>query len=415
LIRTYSGWSQPMIFKKILKGTDLTFDINLEKTHYIPGETARGTLSIKTEKGSKARKLVLLAEGKESTTITVTESTGVGSRRDTTSRTYSETNVFFSKDLSNLLRKSVVNNILEDGALEILPQNKVIAFDFTLPADDNNLFSSFKGKHANITYTVKGTVDIEKKLDVNKEGRFSVINPNNRKVEYSSSNSLFDGENKSDTINPHTIENPENILPSPITESEERGVDKGSYEARFEQIFGKKANPTRCKNGSRYIRFTGRGMSFDLQTIFAKGREEFLKESNEAKINLIDQSNNIASYSPGHTVRGDVLLQLPHDEEEEIRNKLRGMKITLSGIEYASAQGLQRVSTIEKYDKNIELNGNQIGGENDNNAIPFEFEIPQGVNQSYTGKYSEYFWGLEAKVNIAWSSDLIAKTIIEIV
>jgi hypothetical protein len=414
LIRTYSGWSQLMIFKKILKGTDLTFDINLEKTHYTPGETARGTLSIRTEKGSKARKLVLLAEGKESTTITVTESTGVGSRRDTTSRTYSETNVFFSKDLSNLLRQSVINNILEDGALEILPQNKVIAFDFTLPADDT-LFSSFKGKHANITYTVKGTVDIEKKLDVNKEGRFSVINPNNRKVGYSSSNSLFDGENKSYTINPHTIENPENILPSPIIESQEKGVDKGSYEARFEQIFGKKTNPTSSKNGSRYLRFTGRGMSFDLETIFAKGREEFLKESTEAKINLIDQSNNIASYSPGHTVRGDVLLQLPHNEEEEIRNKIRGIKITLNGIEHAFAQGLQRVSTIEKYDKNIELNGNQIGGENDNNAIPFEFEIPQCVNQSYIGKYSEYFWGLEAKVSIAWSSDLIAKTIIEIV
>ncbi|MDQ3852680.1 MAG: hypothetical protein M3299_07595, partial [Thermoproteota archaeon] len=79
------------------------------------------------------------------------------------------------------------------------------------------------------------------------------------------------------------------------------------------------------------------------------------------------------------------------------------------------AQGLQRVSTIEKYDKNIELNGNLIGGKNDNNALPFEFEIPQGVNQTYVGKYSEYFWGLEAKVNIAWSSDLIAKTIIEIV
>jgi hypothetical protein len=91
------------------------------------------------------------------------------------------------------------------------------------------------------------------------------------------------------------------------------------------------------------------------------------------------------------------------------------MKITLSGIEHAFAQGLQRVSTIEKYDKNIELNGNQIGGNNDNNAIPFELVIPQGVNQSYIGKYSEYFWGLESKVNIAWSSDLIAKTIIEIV
>lgn len=403
-----------MIFKKILKGTDLAFDITLEKTHYTPGEIVRGMLSINTEKASKARKLMLLAEGKESITITVTESTGIGSRRDTTSRTYSETNVFFSKDLSNLLRQSVINNILQDGSLEILPQNKAIAFDFTLP-DDNTLFSSYKGKHANITYTVKGTVDIANKLDVNKEERFSVINPNNRTVGYGSSNSSFDGENKSDTINPHTIENPENILPSPMTESEEKDVDKGNYEARFEQIFGKKANPTPFKNNPRYLRFTGRGMSFNLETIFAKGREDFLKESTEAKINLTDQSNNITCYSHGHTVRGNILLRLPHNEEEEIRKKIRGMKITLSGIEHAFAQGLQRVTTIEKYDKNIELNGNQIGGKNDNNAIPFEFEIPQGVNQSYIGKYSEYFWGLEAKVNIAWSSDLIAKTIIEIV
>ena len=205
-------------------------------------------------------------------------------------------------------------------------------------------------------------------------------------------------------------------MSSPIAESEQKDVDKGSYESRFEQIFGKKTSPTGSKDSSRYPRFTGAGMSFDLETVFAKGREEFLKESTKAKINLIDQTNNIASYSPGHTIRGDLILQLPHSEEEkEIRNKIRGMKITLSGIEHAFAQGLQRVSTIEKYDKNIELDGNQIGGKNGIDAIPFELVIPQGVNQSYIGKYSEYFWGLEAKVNIAWSSDIIAKTIIEIV
>ena len=90
------------------------------------------------------------------------------------------------------------------------------------------------------------------------------------------------------------------------------------------------------------------------------------------------------------------------------------MKIALSGIEDAFAQGVQRVSTIEEYDKNIELNGNENGGNNDN-TIPFEFEIPQRVNQSYRGKYSEYFWGLEAKVNIARSSDMNARTLIEIV
>src|SRR3712207_9398772 len=86
-----------MIFKKMLQGTDLTLDISLEKTHCKPGETVNGRLSVKTEKGSKARKLVLLVEGKESTIITVTESSGVGSRRDATSKTYCETNVFFSR------------------------------------------------------------------------------------------------------------------------------------------------------------------------------------------------------------------------------------------------------------------------------------------------------------------------------
>jgi hypothetical protein len=361
---------------------------------------------------------VLLAEGRESTIITVTESTGIGSRRDTTSKTYSETNILFSKDLSFWLQQSIIKNILEDETLEILPQNRVIPFDFTLPAD-NILFSSYKGKHANITYTVKGTVDIAQKLDVNKEERFSVINPNNITPTYSNTNSSFDRENNSYTINPNNTENPKNKLPSPTTQSEEKDVNKGNYQERFEQIFGKRANATPSKNSSRYLRSTHASMSFDLETIFAKGREDFLKESSEAKINLIYQSNNIKSYSPGHTVKGDVELRLLHTEEEqekeEIRNKVRGLKITLSGIEHAYAQGLQRVSTIEKYDKNIELDRNQIGGKHDNNAIPFEFVIPQGVNQSYIGKYSEYFWGLEAKVNVAWSSDLIAKTIIEIV
>ena len=404
-----------MIFKKILKGTDLAFDLTLEKMHYTPGQIVRGTLSINTEKGSKARKLVLLVEGKEFTSITVTESSGIGNRRDTTSKTYSETNVFISKDLSNLLQQSVVHNILQDGTLEILPQNKVIAFDFTLPANDT-LFSSYKGKHANITYTVKGTVDIANKLDVNKEERFSVINPKNRTVGYNSSNSSFDGKNKSDAVSPHNIENPEDILPSRISDSEEKNVHEGKkYEARFEEIFGKKANPISSKNSPRYVRFTGRGMSFDLETIFAKGREEYLKENTKARIDLISQSNNITSYSPGHTIKGNIILWLRPEEEEEIRNKIRGMKITLSGIEHAFAHGLQRVSTFEKYDKNIELDENQIREKNEYNAIPFEFEIPRGINQSYIGKYSEYFWGLEAKVNIPWSSDIIAKTIIEIV
>jgi Arrestin (or S-antigen), N-terminal domain len=374
-----------MIFKKILKSTDLTLDMSLEKRQYRPGERVRGTLSIKTEKASKATQLILFAEGKESTIITASESTGAGSSSslDTTTRTYREINTFFSKDLSHLLQESVSCNILQDGTLEILPQNKVIPFDFTLP-DDNNLFSSYKGKHANITYTVKRTADITKKLDVNKEEQFSVINYNNKMVTYSS-NSSFGGENKNDTINATTIENQNNISPSTIIEGEEKDADKENYEARFEQIFGKQANRTSPQDRPRrYFTFSGMSMNFDLGTIFAKGREHFLKENSEAKIDLLDHKNNNAPYSPGHTVKGEVILLLPSNEEqEEMRQKIRGMKITLSGVENAFAQELQRVSTIEKCEKIIELNGNENGGnedDNNDNTIPFEFEIPQDVN-----------------------------------
>jgi hypothetical protein len=415
-----------MIFNKILKGTDLTFDMSLEKTEYRKGEIVRGTLSLKTKRLSKARQLMLFAEGKESTIITVSENRGVGNSRDTTSRTYSELNTFFSKDLSHLLQESISSNILPDGTLEILPQNKVIAFDFTLPADDN-LFSSYKGKHASITYTVKATADITKKLDVNKEEQFSVINSNNNKIVVYSGNTSFDGGgNKSDTINTNNSEKEENSLrPSPIIEAkdgeeeeeeEEKDAGKENYRARFEQIFGKDANRASPQNRPRYFRFTGTSMNYDLGTIFAKGREHFLKETSEAKINLRDHNDHNVPYSPGHLIKGELILLLRQNEQqEEKREKIKGMKITLSGMEHAFAQGLQRVSTIEKYEKSVELDGNENLDKIDNNAIPFEFEIPQGVNQSYIGKYSEYFWGLEAKLNIAWSSDINARTIIEVV
>ncbi len=105
-----------LILNKLLKGTDLAFDISLEKTQYRAGEIVRGTVGIKTEKGSKVRKLALLAEGKESTIITVSESSNTSdSSRDSTTRTYSESNVLFSKDLSELLQKSVFSNMLQDG------------------------------------------------------------------------------------------------------------------------------------------------------------------------------------------------------------------------------------------------------------------------------------------------------------
>jgi hypothetical protein len=102
-----------MIFNKILKGNDLTFDLSLEKIEYRPGEIVRGNLTLKTEKSCKARKLMLFAEGKESTMIRISESTSSDSNRHTATRTYSEINTFFLKDLSDLLQKSVSSKLFK--------------------------------------------------------------------------------------------------------------------------------------------------------------------------------------------------------------------------------------------------------------------------------------------------------------
>jgi hypothetical protein len=395
-----------MIFKKIFKGTDLDFDISLEKTDYTLGETVRGQLTLHTEKGARAKQLKLFVEGKESTIITVEESArGYGSsgKNKWDTRTYTEVNIFFSKDLSYLLQESVSSDTLQDGTLEITPQNKEIAIDFTLPSE-NKLYSSYNGKHANVTYTLKATVDIAKKLDVNKEEIFSVINPNNNKVRYTPSS---EGDNRS------TVENENMSFHSrSVAEPMNNNAEKESYSARFERIFGKKVDhPT--NNRGRYPTFHGMGVNSDLGTLLTKGREKYLNENSEARIDLLNHvdDNNSTVFSPGQTLRGKVIALLLQNSEENKKENIRGMKITLTGIEHAFAQGFQRVSTIEKHEKKIELNKN---GENDAD-FPFEFQIPDGIKQSYVGKYSEYFWGLEAKINIAWSSDIIARTIIEII
>jgi len=304
-----------MIFNKMLKGNDLTFDLSLEKIEYRPGEIVRGELTLKTEKSWKARKLMLVAEGKESTIMRISENTGSGSNRHTATRTYSEINTFFLKDLSHLLQKSVSSNTLQDETMEILPQNKEIAFDFTLPID-NNLFSSYKGKHANITYTVKATADIAKKFDITKEEQFSIINPN-KAVLYSWNTSFNEDNNKIDTINTTAIENQNGSLPSSTIEAKEEDAGKESYSARFEKIFGKKVSDSSSTRRPRYFTFSGTSINLDLGTILAKGRDHFLKENSEAKIDLVDHENNNTPYSPGQTVKGQVIILLPPNEEEK--------------------------------------------------------------------------------------------------
>jgi hypothetical protein len=310
----------------------------------------------------------------------------------------------------------VSSSLNDDGTLEILPQNNDIPFEFELPNNDS-LFSSYKGKHANITYAVKVTADIAKRFDVNKEEYFSVFSSNNKVVV---SPLTKEEDKKVNTIENH-VENESCPPSSPSPKAED--TDKESYSARFERLFGKKSKSNNNVNsGSRHksgsFTLSRADINFGLGSIFTKGRKHYLKENSEARIELHDNNNNNNSqYSPGHIIKGNVILLTQNQEiekEKEKKEAVRGLEIVLSGIEHAFAQGHERVSRIEKYEKKIDLDRN---GDNDfdDYTIPFEFPIPNNVFQSYTGKYSEYFWGLEVKLNIAWSSDINARTIIEIV
>ena len=355
----------------------------------------------------------MIAEGKEYTEITESESTGSSSSSgssSTTTRTYSESNPFYSEDVSHLLRKSVSINVLEDGTLQISPQSRETAFEFKLPNDDS-IFSSYNGKHAKIFYSVKATLDIAKRMDVNKEEHFSLFNPNNNKV----ASPAINVENMKSADVPNTDKDKdENDLPSSRPKEEELG--KESYSTRFERIFGKKSNHTTISYNRpppRSFTFSGTGLNINLGSLFAKNRQHFLEENSRAKIELLNDNGN-KPYSPGHMVRGKVMLQTQNHDDKGEKKSIKGMKITLSGMEHAFAQGLQRITTIEKHEIDSELADN--GGENnDDSTVPFEFRIPRNVKQSYIGKYSEYFWGLEAKLNIAWTSDIKTRTIIEIV
>jgi hypothetical protein len=67
------------------------------------------------------------------------------------------------------------------------------------------------------------------------------------------------------------------------------------------------------------------------------------------------------------------------------------------------------LTTVEKYE-------NKIKNQPDENAtFPFEIQIPYNANVSYIGRYSEYYWGLEAKINLPWSSDIYARSIVEVI
>lgn len=379
-----------MIFKKLLHGgIDLDFEIELDKEKYKAGETVKGILAIITEKGFKVRKLRLYAEGIEETKMTISDnngysSTGSSNSSRSTTRTYVSTFPFFSQDLSSILQHFNDNVLPNENSIQIEGGNKEIPFEFVIP---EHAYPSYKGKHAQIKYQVKATADRENRLDINKHAIFSVINSKHKMR----TNILSDTESDNENFKDASRRIGQILNDLSMTRSGSINVD-----------IGKLLFPSKDRNHFN----NSEDASLDLQ----------YKSSDKGEINF--HGNNIA-YSPGQMLKGNVIIL--KDIEYE---KVKKLDITLNGMEYAYAQGYEKISRIEKFEYEIRLkddrkeemrNDNENTNEDNNKVIPFEIQIPSTINKSYLGRYSEYFWGLEVKVNVAWSSDVYARTIIDIV
>jgi hypothetical protein len=175
-------------------------EISLDKTEYQAGETVRGTLVIAVDDNDiKARSLRFIAEGKEETnfTKTETETSYDENGNSTTSEkdvTYSDSNIFFSTNLAHFLLKgnnpSLITNT--DNNIIIHQGSSEISFEFLLP---ENAISSYNGRAASITYEVKATIDKKLRSDTNTSLNFDVISTINEKNNYSTNSSIYSTSN----------------------------------------------------------------------------------------------------------------------------------------------------------------------------------------------------------------------------
>jgi len=119
----------------------------------------------------------------------------------------------------------------------------------------------------------------------------------------------------------------------------------------------------------------------------------------DLKLENADRINDIPVFSPGQIVKGKLKI-----ENIDMR-RTRKAKIQLYGVEFPKWGRGRQTSGIVK--KEISL-----VGYDSNDMIPFEMEVPHDAKRSYSGRFSEYYWILESKVDVSGKSDLRANRII---
>jgi Arrestin (or S-antigen), N-terminal domain len=135
---------------------------------------------------------------------------------------------------------------------------------------------------------------------------------------------------------------------------------------------------------------------------------EEIKEKTNSGIRL-ELEGDKNTFSPGEIIRGKITI-----EDSKLSPKIRKVDLILGAVEFVQAQGKKkRTEIFPNYKERIEWN--KASDSSSSAVVPFKMHIPKDIKRSYLGKYSEYYWLIEAKVDIPWSDDLYGRTIIQIV
>jgi hypothetical protein len=305
----------------------VAIDISLERNEYAAGETAKGTLIISADKDFKVRGFEFSVSGEERIEIKTDEST------------YKQSNIIFSKDLSQFLNsigtKTVGGDDNDNSMLKVAGGSLKVPFEFTIP---EYALESYEGEYAKIIYKIKAAANRAWREDVDASLSFTVFNQKRQYLKF------------------------DRAITEEVDEKREN-----------EEIIEQRKSPIRLE---------------------LEGEDE----------------NN--TFSPGEIIRGKIII-----EDSKISSKIRKAELVLGAIEFVQAQGLSKRTEIRpKYKEKIEWNkaGDNSSGSS-SAVVSFKMQIPKDIRRSYIGEYSEYYWLLEAKVDIPRADDLSARTIIQIV
>jgi Arrestin (or S-antigen), N-terminal domain len=162
------------------------FDLSLERNQYAAGETAKGTLIISAEKDFKVRGFEFSVSGEERIEMKLEESYGINayySINATTTTTYKESNIFFSKDLSHFLNSigTKIGAEHDDNILEVAGGNWKVPFEFSIPED---ALESYDGKCAKIIYKIEVAANRAWRQDVDANLSFTVFNQKRKYMKF---------------------------------------------------------------------------------------------------------------------------------------------------------------------------------------------------------------------------------------